>query len=103
MRRLSDEQISYYRVAHRLLDIDQALAQEFNGQRSQQVDLAATSAAFDEISHWLHGDHERWQDGDTWRVQDVVRELKDKTDRLARYQRDGWPDSGSVVQLKPRR
>jgi hypothetical protein len=103
LRRLSDEQISYYRVAHRLLDIHQALTRELDGQHgSQQVDLTGTSAAFDEISQWLHGNHQRWQDGDTWRVQDVLRELKNKADRLAQYRRDGWPDSGSVVGLKPR-
>jgi hypothetical protein len=103
IRRLNDEQISYYRAAHRLLDIDQALTRELDGRASQQADLTDTGAAFDQISQWLHGDHERWQEGDTWRVQDVMRELKDKADRLARYRRDGWPDSGSVVQLKPKR
>lgn len=103
MRRLSDEQISYYRVAHRLLDIDQALMQELAGYGTQQVDLAGTETAFDEISKWLCGRHERWQIGDTWRVEEIMRELKDKADLLARYRHDGWPDSGSVVQLKPRR
>jgi hypothetical protein len=103
MRRLSDEQISYYRVAHRLLDIDQTLTRELDGQGSQQVDLAGTNVAFDEISQWLYGGHERWQDADTWRVQDVVRELRGKAERLAGYRRDGWPNTGSVVQLKPKR
>jgi hypothetical protein len=35
LRRLSDEQISYYRAAHRLLDIDQALTRELDGQYGQ--------------------------------------------------------------------
>lgn len=104
LRRLSAEQISYYRAAHRLLDIDQALTRELDGQyESQQVDLSGTSAALDEISQWLSANHRRWLDGDTSRVRDVLRELKNKTDRIAQYRRDGWPDSGSVVRLKPRR
>jgi hypothetical protein len=104
LRRLCDEQISYYRAAHWLLDIDQALTRELDGQYgSQQVDLSATNAALDEISQWLRGNHQRWQDGDTWKVRDVLRELKSKADRLAQYRRDGWPESGSVVHLKPRR
>jgi hypothetical protein len=77
---------------------------ELDGQyESQQVDLSGTSAALDEISQWLSANHWRWLDGDTSRVRDVLRELKNKTDRIAQYRRDGWPDSGSVVRLKPRR
>jgi hypothetical protein len=103
IRRLSDEQIAYYRLAHQLLDIDQALTRELDGRASRQADLTAADTAFDQITQWLHTDHERWKAGDTWRVQDILRQVKDKAERLARYRRDGWPDAGSVVQLKPKR
>ena len=103
IRRLTDEQISYYRVAHRLFGVDQGLSRELEWHGQQEADLAGARSALDESSQWLHGDHERWSTGDTWRVQDVVRELKDRADRLARYRRDGWPDGGSIIQLKPNR
>ena len=103
IRRLSDEQLSYYRVAHMLHSIDKALRLELAGNGSQQIDLVSAQSTFDEIHQWLYGDRDRWQVGDTWRIEEVLRELKGKADRLARYRRDGWPDSGSVVQFKPKR
>jgi hypothetical protein len=104
IRRLSDKQVAYYRVAHRLLDMDQALTRELDRQpASKEVDLASADAAFSDISQWLHGGQQRIQAGDIWRVQDVVRELRSKADQLARYRRDGWPGTGSVIPLKPKR
>lgn len=102
IRRLSDEQIAYYRLACQLLDIDQDLNRELDGRASRQADLPAADTAFNQITQWLHGDHERWKAGDTWRVQDILRQVKDKAERLVRYRHDGWPDGGSVVQLKPK-
>jgi hypothetical protein len=29
--------------------------------------------------------------------------VENKADRLARYRRDGWPDGGTIIQLKPNR
>ena len=103
IRRLSDEQLSYFRVAHMLHGIDKALTLELAGSGSRQIDLTSAQSTFDEIHQWIHGDHDRWQVGDTWRIEEALRGLKDEADRLARYRRDGWPDSGCVVQFRPKR
>jgi len=103
MRRLSKDQLSYYRSAHRLLELDGAIVKELDGHGAAQADLDIAKAVLSEISQGFGGYHSPLQVGDRWRIEDVISALQTKIDRLARYRRDGWPDAGSVIPLKPKR
>jgi len=103
LRRLTDTQIAYYRAADRLRDIDQQLNLELAGRGRPEADLSVITADLDEIAQWIHDHDDDWQRGDTWRLQEVVRDLTGKAQRLGRYHQDGWPNSGSVVRLNPKR
>jgi hypothetical protein len=101
-RRLNDTQVAYYRSAHRLHEISRQLSRELNGQVSHS-DLSTVAAVLDETTQWLRKTREQWQDSDVWRLQEILRDLDLKSKQLERYRRDGWPDSGQVLRLRPRR
>lgn len=103
VRRLTDAQVQYYRIAHRLQDINQQLTRELAERGQPIADLAAVAADLSGFAQWLRHHHQPWQSGDTWRIEDLLRTLKEKAEQLGRYRQDGWPDTGSVIRLHPRR
>jgi len=105
LRRLNSTEVEYYRVAHILLDTEQELTQELYTRGGRRIDLAAMRAGLSDASQWLRGGSYPGplRAGDAWRVQDAIRNLQEKAERINRYHQDGWPDDGTVIHLSDRR
>jgi len=88
-----------------LLDVEQELTQELYSRGRRGIDLGTMRAGLTDATEWLRSDSYPGPlgAGDTWRVQDVIRDLHAKIEMINRYHQDGWPDNRTVIHLKDRR
>lgn len=102
IRRLTGTQMSYYRVAHQLLDLGERLDQELMGNRWGGLVPETAGATLDILSGWLDDQEQNWQIADILQVQRAVSDLHQKLDQVRRQQEEGGSDGGTVIQLKPK-
>lgn len=94
--------MSYYRVAHQLLDLGERLDQELMGNRWGGLAPETAGATLDIVSGWLDDQEQNWQIADILQARRAVSDLHQKLDQVRRQQEDGGSDGGTVIQLKPK-
>jgi hypothetical protein len=101
LRRFSRLQVAYYRAAHVLLNVAESLDQELRGHGGRRLDLDAITEWLAEVSPWGRSYAGPLNADDAETVATVIRDLKAKAQTINRYRQDGWPDAGTVIELRP--
>ncbi|MFE7572650.1 hypothetical protein ACFU76_37905 [Streptomyces sp. NPDC057539] len=73
LRRLSDTQLSYYRVAHQLHDTKRRLDR---GTGNPDAETSTMIARLDELAAWQPENEAEWCGSDSWQWQDTIRDLR---------------------------
>jgi hypothetical protein len=102
IRRLTGTQVSYYRAAHRLLDLGERLDEELMGNRWGGLAPETASVTLDVVSGWLDDQEQDWRVADILQARRVVDDLHQKLDQVRRQREEGESDGGTVIQLKPK-
>jgi hypothetical protein len=89
IRRLTGTQMSYYRVAHQLLDLGERFDQELMGNRWEGLVPETAGATLDIASGWLDDHEQNWQMADILQARRAVSDLHQKLDQVRRQQEDG--------------
>lgn len=85
VRRLTDDQLSYYRVAHRLHDLVGKLTPKAGG--ADQTDMEVLAAHLSEVSDWHPAGERYWDGSDAWRWREIIRGLRHDLSRRRDDQR----------------
>ena len=79
--------------------IHQDLTRDVAGRGRSEADLSAITSNLNEVDQWLDSHDDRLQVGDTWQLQDVLHDLKQKAAQLNRDR----PDSINIIRLDSKR
>lgn len=83
IRRLSHNQLSYYRAAHGLHAIAEAVRWHHRSSRAGAEELGRLSARLQTVGGWPLGEEDRYNVVDRWRWNDVVEDIERRLRALA--------------------